>query len=161
MSAQPVGQHPNTLASLVGSGDRIAVLTLPFLLVGLVLNALYPELFTLGGARRILTVVSVLLLLPGVIIWIWSAVLILIKVPRGELITSGPYSLLRHPLYTAVALLVAPAVGFLCDSWYGVVVGAALYVGSRLFSPLEEKELAGRFGPAWDNYCKTVKLPWL
>jgi Isoprenylcysteine carboxyl methyltransferase (ICMT) family. len=47
-------------------------------------------------------------LIPGVTIWIWSVVLILTKVPRGELITSGPYALVKHPIYTGVALLVLP-----------------------------------------------------
>ena len=55
-------------------------------------------------------------------------VLILAKVPHGQLITSGPFSLVRHPLYTDVALLVLPWVGFLLDSWLGALVGIALYI---------------------------------
>ena len=37
------------LSVLVGSGDRIALLTLPFLLVGLLLNLAYPSWFEVGG----------------------------------------------------------------------------------------------------------------
>ena len=105
--------------------------------------------------------VSILILIPGVIVWIWSVVLILAKVPRGQLITSGPFSLVRHPLYTDVALLVLPWVGFLLDSWLGALVGIALYIGSRLYAPDEEEALAGRFGARWDAYVDTVKFPWL
>jgi hypothetical protein len=47
----------------------------------------------------------------GVTVWAWSAMLIVTKVPRKELITEGPYSLVRHPLYTGVALLVLPWAG--------------------------------------------------
>jgi protein-S-isoprenylcysteine O-methyltransferase Ste14 len=88
-------------------------------------------------------------------------VLILVKVPRGELITTGPYALVRHPLYVGVALLVLPAAGLLLGTWLGLVVGAALYAGSRKFAPEEEAELARTFGPAWDRYSGSVLLPWL
>jgi hypothetical protein len=34
----------------------------------------------------------------------------------------------------------------LLDGWLGAVIGASLYAGSRLFSPLEERALAKKFG---------------
>jgi protein-S-isoprenylcysteine O-methyltransferase Ste14 len=149
------------LRALIGSGDRIAGLTLPFLVVGLPLNALYPSVFTVGGPPGWLRILSLLVLIAGVAVWMWSVALIVTRVPRRELITDGPYAVVKHPLYTAVALLVVPWIGFLLDSWLGALIGAVLYVGSRLFSPLEERALAKAFGPAWDEYCKQVKLPWL
>ena len=59
-------------------------------------------------------------------------VLILTNVPKGELITGGPYAIVKHPLYTAVALLVIPWIGFLSNTWLGAGIGIALYVGSRI-----------------------------
>jgi protein-S-isoprenylcysteine O-methyltransferase Ste14 len=82
-------------------------------------------------------------------------------VPRGELITSGPYRCVKHPLYTGVALLVLPWAGLLLDTWLGIPLGIALYAGSRMFSPAEERELAKTFGVVWDEYAKSVKIPWL
>jgi protein-S-isoprenylcysteine O-methyltransferase Ste14 len=67
----------------------------------------------------------------------------------------------KHPLYTAVALLVLPWLGFLLDTWLGVPVGVVMYVASRIFSPAEERELSQHFGVAWTRYCATVKIPWL
>lgn len=147
--------------TLVGSGDRIALFTLPFLVVGLALNFMAPALFSVGGPPAGLKFVSLVLLVPGVTIWIWSVVLILANVPRGQLITSGPYRLARHPLYTGVALLVLPWLGILLDSWLGILVGMVLYVASRRFSPREEEAMAKTFGPGWDEYRRTVKIPWL
>jgi protein-S-isoprenylcysteine O-methyltransferase Ste14 len=97
----------------------------------------------------------------GIAIWIWSVLLILANVPRGELITNGPYRLVKHPLYTGVSLLVLPPVGFLLNSWLGAPIGIVLYLSSRHFTPEEESELLNTFGPAWDEYRKTVKLPWV
>ena len=149
------------LKTLLGSGDKIGLLTMPFLLIGLILNILYPDFFGVGGPSSISTVLSLIVLVPGLIIWIWSVVLIVMKVPRNELITHGPYSVVKHPLYTNVALLVLPWIGFLCDTWLGVVIGIVLYVVSRFFSPQEEKILSKTFGVVWDDYCKKVKVPWL
>jgi protein-S-isoprenylcysteine O-methyltransferase Ste14 len=149
------------LMVLVGSGDRIGLFTLPFLIAGLVLNIMFPSAFHVGGPPTALKVISIILLVPGVAIWIWSVILILTKVPKKELITNGPYSLVKHPLYTGVALLVLPWVGFLVNTWLGALIGVIVYAGSRIFSPEEEKMLSKTYGPAWDKYCNKVKIPWL
>ncbi len=149
------------LRALVGSGDKIALFTLPFLLVGLALNVVYPSAFRVGGPPPAVRVVSALALIIGVTVWAWSIALILTKIPRGELMTHGPYSLVRHPLYTAVALLVLPSIGLLLDTWLGALIGVILYLASRRYAPEEEARLAKTFGLAWERYRTTVKMPWL
>jgi protein-S-isoprenylcysteine O-methyltransferase Ste14 len=149
------------LKSLIGSGDKIGLFVAPFLIIGSTLNILFPSFFSVGGPSVALMAISIILLIPGLTIWIWSAALILIKVSKKELITGGPYALVKHPLYTGVALLVLPWAGFLCDTWLGILIGIVLYIGSRIFSPQEEKVLAERFGTDWDDYCSKVRIPWL
>lgn len=145
---------------LVGNGRKIGLFTLPLLIIGLILNILFPSYFNIGGPSIALKVISVFILIPGITIWIWSVVLILTKIPRKELIINGPYALMKHPLYTGVALLVLPWVGILCNTWLGILIGLVVYIGSRLFSPEEEKILSKVFGGAWDDFCKKVKLSW-
>jgi protein-S-isoprenylcysteine O-methyltransferase Ste14 len=156
-----VGGKNMKLKTLVGSGDKIGLLVLPFLIIGLILNIVFPSLFNIGGPSITLRAISLVILVPGVTIWIWSVILILTKVPRKELITNGPYSLVMHPLYTGVALLVLPWIGFLFNTWLGVLIGIVLYIGSRIFSPKEEELLSKTFGSTWDEYCNKVKIPWL
>ncbi len=84
-----------------------------------------------------------------------------VKVPRHELITTGPYALVLHPLYAGVALMVLPWLGFLLNTWLGLLTGLVLYTGSRIYAPEEEKILARIFGEKWDSYRKKVLLPWL
>lgn len=155
------GEARVKLKVLIGSGDRILLFTLPFLIVGLILNVAYPSAFDVGGPSTALRAISIVVLIPGVTIWIWSVVLILTKVPRGELIASGPYSLVKHPIYTSVALLVLPWIGFLLNTWLGALIGIILYIASRAFAPAEEAELAKTFGATWDEYSKMVKIRWL
>jgi protein-S-isoprenylcysteine O-methyltransferase Ste14 len=150
-----------TLKLLIGAGDRIGLLVLPFLVIGLALNAAFPAMFHIGGPPAWLRAVSIAVLIPGVLIWIWSVVLIVTRVPRGELITTGPFALVKHPLYTGVALLVLPWLGFLLNTWLGAALGIVLYVASRRYEPEEEAALEKRFGSAWDEYVHAVALPWL
>ncbi len=149
------------LKVLVGSGDKIGLFTLPFLIVGLILNIIFPSFFSVGGPSIVLMTVSIIILIPGIAIWIWTAVLILVKTSKQELITTGPYSIVKHPLYTGVALLVLPWIGFLFNTWLGVLIGIVLYIGSRVFGPEEEAILSKTFGAVWDEYCNKVKIPWL
>ncbi len=146
---------------LMGSGDKIMLLTLPFLVVGLIFNILYPSFFSVGGPSTALKVLSIVVLVPGVVIWLWSVVLILTRVSRGELITTGPYALVKHPLYTSVSLLVLPWAGFLLNTWLGLLLGIVLYLAARRYAPEEERALAITFGAKWYKYSAQVKVPWL
>jgi protein-S-isoprenylcysteine O-methyltransferase Ste14 len=106
-------------------------------------------------------IAGVVLLALGVPIWLTSVAQILVHVPRGELITTGPFALVLHPIYTSVALLVIPGCGLVFDSWIGFAIGAVLYVSQRLFARGEERDLARRFPVAYPAYRRTVLLPWL
>jgi protein-S-isoprenylcysteine O-methyltransferase Ste14 len=150
-----------SLRALVGSGDKIGKFVLPFLVVGVILNVTRPSWFSVGGPPPSPRAVSFGVLAVGLVVWTWSVVLILTQVPAGKLITDGPYALVRHSLYTGVAPLVLPWLGLLLDTWLGTALGVALYAGSRRYAPREEAALARQFGPTWEEYRGSVKLPWL
>jgi hypothetical protein len=76
--------------TLVGSGDKIGRATLPFAVAGIVLNVAFPAFFSVGGPPEGLRTLSIVMLVVGLIAWAWSAFLVLTRVPRGELITTGP-----------------------------------------------------------------------
>lgn len=116
---------------LVGPGDRVMGLWLPFAVVGIAANILWPAIVSMGfgTAGR---VVGVVLIVTGVPLWL-----------------------------TSVALLVIPGAGLLVDSWLGFAFDAILYVSSRIFSPREKSMLASIFGSEYDAYRNKVVLPWL
>lgn len=145
---------------LVG-GDRIGLAVLPLIVVGVVLNVLFPEVLAVGGPPQWLQVLSLVVLAVGLVGWAWTVVLILWHVPRGGLITTGPTWSSSTRSTTASRLLVLPWAGCLLDTWLGVVLGGALPVASRRFAPAEEAWLAGHFGAQWDRYRASVALPWL
>ncbi len=148
------------IETLVGAGDRIAAFTFPLAAVGIAGNLLWPSVFRMGldGAG---SAAGIVLLVLGVPLWLTSAIQILVLVPQGKLITSGPFALVRHPLYTSVALLVIPGCGLLLDSWLGFAIGLILSGSVRAFAPAEDRDLADRFPQEYSAYCRRVMLPWL
>ncbi len=149
------------IKELIGIGDKTGRIIFPIIIIGIIINILFPSYFFIGGPSSLLLIISTIVLIIGLINCIWSQILIIINVPKHKLITSGPFSIVKHPLYTGVSLLVIPWVGFIINTWLGVVIGITLFIILRIYAPEEEKTLSNIFGNAWTEYIKKVRIPWL
>ena len=90
----------------------------------------------------------------------WSGVVQLKQ--DHELIVRGPYSIVRHPIYTGLLLAFlgsAIAVGRWRALLAAVIVGVSFWRKLRL----EERWLCELFGEQYRNYMKRVKalVPWV
>lgn len=148
------------LKLLTGSGDKIGTFVLPIIILGFILNFSFPSLFTIPKSN-VLTIFGLMLLILGIIVCLWSQILILIKVPKIQLITTGPYILVKHPLYTGASFLVLPALGFILNNWLGLIFGITLYIVTRIYRPEEEKRMKKEFGEKYERYSRGVLFPWL
>jgi len=75
---------------------------------------------------------------------------------NGRLVTTGPFRVVRHPLYATWLWLIFPGIAVLCRSWLmlGVVpVGCAAL---KTFIGDEEEELDLRFGREYETYRREV-----
>jgi protein-S-isoprenylcysteine O-methyltransferase Ste14 len=71
---------------------------------------------------------------------------------RHELVTTGPYHWLRHPIYAAFIVIML-IVLLLSSNWMLGLSGLALVsIIAAVRIPVEERELQGRFGPSWERY---------
>lgn len=74
-----------------------------------------------------------------------------------ELVTTGPFAHVRHPIYSAMGLLLlALAIG-LGNEWRLVVTLPLYALGTWLRIAEEEKLLRAAFGPAYGSYAARVK----
>jgi protein-S-isoprenylcysteine O-methyltransferase Ste14 len=64
-----------------------------------------------------------------------------IQTERGHrVISTGPYAIVRHPLYAAV-LIYLPANALLLGSWYGLAASLVLSAGIVFRTAMEDREL--------------------
>lgn len=69
-----------------------------------------------------------------------------------ELVTSGPYRWVRHPLYSVGALLIL-TLGLVAASWLLMAAAVVVLLLVRLFIvPPEEEALEARFGDRYREY---------
>ncbi len=148
------------LKLLTGSGNKIGPVFLLFVIFGFILYFIFPSLLSIPKSN-LLHFFGLLLLILGLIVCLWSQILILIKVPKKQLITKGPYALMKHPLYTGVSLLVLPGLGLLLGNLLGPIFGLILYIATRIYRPEEEKRMRKEFGEKYEKYAKSVLFPKL
>lgn len=73
-----------------------------------------------------------------------------------ELCTTGPYGLVRHPMYLAIDLLAVGSAVWVPTPL--VLIGAvALAIGGDLRARIEERALLEAFGERYRNYLRRVR----
>lgn len=83
----------------------------------------------------------------------WSVV---VTIKQGhELVTSGPYAWVRHPIYTGLLLAFAGSA-LAQGEWRGVLALALAIWALGCKLRLEERWLREQFGPAYQAYCGRV-----
>ena len=86
------------------------------------------------------------------------------NIPDGDpekLVTSGPFSFTRNPIYLGMAGILL-AIAFLLQSLSALLI-PILFISiiQNTWIPHEEKKLAETFGEEWEDYsAKTKKWLW-
>ena len=81
---------------------------------------------------------------------------------RGELVVSGPYAVVRHPIYSGVATAAA-GFAMLFSSWWSLGASLLLVVFFHFKAVREERWLVEHY-PDYPEYMRTVRrrlIPWL
>jgi protein-S-isoprenylcysteine O-methyltransferase Ste14 len=73
-----------------------------------------------------------------------------------ELVTSGPYRWVRHPIYAGILLAGAGTAVALSWSWLLAVALAGVYYGYS--APVEERYLTERFPDTYPRYRRSTKM---
>jgi protein-S-isoprenylcysteine O-methyltransferase Ste14 len=79
---------------------------------------------------------------------------------RQDLVTSGPYGHVRHPLYaTGVVLFVS--LGLMAGNWFILLFALVALLAVRLVViPLEEGALLATFGADYRSYRQRTGALW-
>lgn len=149
-----------------GVGPMYVLSCLALTIIGLILRK--KGYFSAGEVRQGRLVFAVLA--GGFLFWglfLWAKAVIFQKIGKeiqsGKLVTTGIYSIVRNPIYSAF-LFIFTGVLLLAGNYFllplPVVFWAFLTV---LLKQTEEKWLRQKFGKEYTAYCRKVNrvIPWL
>ncbi len=72
---------------------------------------------------------------------------------QHELVTTGPYRWIRHPLYSFGTVLII-AIAVAAANWFILGVGVLTFIPLALRTPLEEQRLLETFGEKYQEYMQ-------
>ena len=76
-----------------------------------------------------------------------------------ELVTTGPYRWIRHPLYT-FGLSMWMCVGIAAANWFFILTVALLCIMLNFRTHIEERELVSRYGDLYSDYMQSTGRYW-
>lgn len=113
-----------------------------------------------------LRLIGFILLFTGILVHIWTSRLLgvsgLIGLPEvfsmrdAQLITNGPFGIVRHPTYLGHTLMFSGAFFLTGNLLVGIVAILDFVIVNTAIIPLEEKELLERFGEDYRRYMARV-----
>lgn len=142
--------------NLVGQGGKIMLFMLPALVGAILAHAYLPAIASLPEQVGFVRPVGYVLLIPGLLLWGAAVVQLLTGFPKGKLVTTGAYGLVRNPIYSSVTFFILPAVALLTQTWTYVVASVFLYLGVMIFIGKEEQQLTKAFGKEYQDYMARV-----
>jgi protein-S-isoprenylcysteine O-methyltransferase Ste14 len=107
--------------------------------------------------------IGLALFLPGLALAVWARVYIgrnwgmpMSRKDDPELVTTGPYRAIRHPIYSGIILAMVGTT--LAVSWYWLIA-VALLGGYFIYSAVtEERYMTGIFPEAYPAYKRSSKM---
>lgn len=139
-----------------GVGPRTFVPSLIYTFAAWAATSAWPGVFVLRSLPDDAGTVGAVLIAAGVLLWIVGGVTVMRAYNRDELVTSGAFALVRHPIYAAWITLVFPGLALLTRSWPLCLTPLIAYTIFRRLIHREDEYLAQRFGQAYLDYRRRV-----
>ena len=99
---------------------------------------------------------AVILILIGLPIWLVGAITVMRAYNRDQLLTSGVFALVRHPMYAAWIVLILPGIALLTASWPFLLMPLVAYAAFKALIHTEDEYLENRFGQSYSDYRASV-----
>jgi protein-S-isoprenylcysteine O-methyltransferase Ste14 len=77
--------------------------------------------------------------------------------PTTQIVAKGPYRYTRNPMYVAMGLAYLGLSVMFNNGWALLLLPAVLLIVDRFVIRREERYLASKFGPGYDEYCARVR----
>ncbi len=142
--------------NIVGQGGIIILFMLPSLVAAIWVDVSGFDFAGLPDSVSFLQYIGYVLLGVGIVFWATAIVQLLTGFPKGTLITTGAYGIVRNPIYSSATFFILPGVACITLAWVYLVPAVFLYVGVALFIRKEERQLTEAFGTQYQEYLTQV-----
>ena len=142
-----------------GAGPKIMIPAVVVFIVTAWISYTYG--LTIPVSSEILTIVGLVLLVPGLLIWIWAMIAFLPAYFGDRLATRGPYAVMLNPVYSSWIVLVIPGIALLTGWWLLLLTSVVMYVAMLMSVHAEDDFLRQKFGKTYEEYRERVLLKFL
>lgn len=148
--------NTHTKMDIFGQGPKIMLFAGVPLVAAVWFQLTFPQAAALPESLRFIQPAGYLLLGLGLQLWGTAVIQLLRDFPKGKLVTSGAYRVVRNPIYASVAVLILPAITLITFTWVYLLVSVVMIVGVNLFIGKEEEQLRQAFGQEYEAYMSRV-----
>ena len=144
-----------------GIGPVIAVPSLAYTIAALFAGSRWPGTFILDWVPQIIRGIGGILMIVGLALWLAAIPTVMRAYNRDQLVTSGAYALVRHPMYAGWIALAFPGFALVMRSWPMLVTPLIAYAIFKRMIYREDKYLEQRFGQPYLEYrqCMNEVVP--
>ncbi len=139
-----------------GIGPMIAVPSLLYTVAALLAGSKWPNIFILDWLPQAVRAIGGVLMIVGVGLWLAAIPTVMRAYNRDQLVTSGAYALVRHPMYAGWITLAFPGFALVMRSWPMLLTPVIAYAIFRRMIYRENEYLEQRFGQAYRDYQQRV-----
>lgn len=141
----------------VGIGIKLLAAIAATLLLTGILTYLLPGVFRMSfvGATTLRTAALVLMAI-GLTIQLSSSRVPSSAVRNKELVTTGVFAYVRHPMYSSWILFITPGIALFFGSWPMLVASLVGYLSFKHLVKEEDEYLTGIFGQEYLDYRSRV-----
>jgi protein-S-isoprenylcysteine O-methyltransferase Ste14 len=142
--------------SRFGVGPKTFAPSMAFAICAGLVTRAWPAL-RIGFAPRLVETVGAILIALGLTLWLTGVVTVTRAYKRDQLITSGPFALVRHPVYAGWITMVFPGLALLLRSWPMLLTPLFAYAIFKTLIHVEDDYLARRYGQPYLEYRTRVR----
>lgn len=144
--------------SRFGVGPYIVGATIAYALLAGIATLAWPNTLLLRVLDHpVIAIIAVILIVLGLPLWLIGIVTVQRAYNHDQLVTSGVFALVRHPMYSAWIVLILPGLVLLSRSWPLLVTPIVTYIVFKTLIRKEDDYLTARYGKPYLEYRARVR----
>ncbi len=147
----------NTKMTFGGIGPKLALISLPYILLAIIVIQSDPQFLKLNFADSgWMPFAGYIWIGIGFLFYVATINVFLTDFKKGLLVTRGTFSLCRNPIYASFIVFFIPGLALIFQSGMILSIAIVLYLNFKISIHGENKVLEREYGELYEIYRKSV-----